>query len=139
MTRKIIQIAFDVNGENDYIHSCLHALCDDGSIWYRAYDRNRAVVKWVQIDLGKIPQPEIKQETQSFTVSPTAVQQPIPKKVGNGWAQQDFWELKEEIQSALDQWPLNEYVHYGELKKILSLCKRIDALDSKYTFDKGGE
>ncbi len=54
--RKIIQIAFEVIGDNleegGSVCSELHALCDDGTIWYY---RN----KWKRLEIEPIPQDEI--------------------------------------------------------------------------------
>lgn len=78
--RKIVQIAFEVKGSveegsvewgadsrvSGNTESILHALCDDGSIWYlhSGYDRSEQKYnhEWRRWDLPEIPQEEEQPE-----------------------------------------------------------------------------
>lgn len=71
MKRKIVQIAFEVEGDistGEYsdavsgsIHSIIYALADDGSIWFRT----RGVgSQWVLDDDGVLPDIDLEEKTK---------------------------------------------------------------------------
>lgn len=53
--RKIVQIAFEVGGDDDSTYSLLHALADDGTIWFY---RNHEWKLWIDTPL---PQDETEE------------------------------------------------------------------------------
>jgi hypothetical protein len=54
VTRQIVQIAFEVEGDDGSTSSILHALCDDGTIWYLVWKERE--LAWVRYQLPPIPE-----------------------------------------------------------------------------------
>jgi hypothetical protein len=54
-----------------------------------------------------------------------------PKKIGNGWAMQEWWEMREEVTRFLSIG--YNYVNSREMRSdFLELIHKIDLLESKY-------